>query len=79
VFHLKNSVAKHRPNEEFAAIHSRIARTTESIKKTAWQLDQYGSKKASGYVRQWLPSIVMFAQKAIKGFEIPGPRTPSND
>jgi len=27
VFHLKNSVAKHRPAEEFAAIRSRIART----------------------------------------------------
>src|SRR5699024_1888935 len=29
VFHLKNSVAKHRPEEEFAAIRERIARTTK--------------------------------------------------
>ncbi|RKS83217.1 hypothetical protein BDK61_2552 [Haloarcula quadrata] len=47
VFHLKNSVAKHRPNEEFAAIRERIARTTERIEKTAWQLEQYGSEKAA--------------------------------
>ena len=32
VFYLKNSVAKHRPEEEFAAIRERIAR----IEKTAW-------------------------------------------
>jgi hypothetical protein len=35
LFHLKNSVAKHRPEEEFAAIRERIARTTERIEKTA--------------------------------------------
>jgi len=34
VFHLKNSVAKHRPAEEFAAIRSRIARTRERLEKT---------------------------------------------
>jgi len=35
VFHLKNSVTKHRPNEGFAAIRKRIARTTERVEKTA--------------------------------------------
>jgi len=35
VYHLKNSVEKHRPNEEFAAIRTRIARTKERIEKTA--------------------------------------------
>jgi len=35
VFHLKNSVAKHRPKEEFAAIRERIARTTKRIEKAA--------------------------------------------
>ena len=39
VFHLRNSVAKHRPEEEFAAIRERIARTTERIEETVWQLD----------------------------------------
>jgi len=76
VFHLKNSVVKHRPNEEFAAIRQRIARTTERIEKTAWQLDQYGSEKASGYLRRWLPSIVTFAEAAIEGFEVPWTSNP---
>ena len=31
VFHLKNSVAKHRPAEEFAAIRERIARTNKEL------------------------------------------------
>ena len=76
VFHLKNSVAKHRPEEEFAAIRERIARTTERIKKTAWQLDQYGSGKAAGYLRRWLPSIVTFAEQAVEGFEVPWTSNP---
>jgi len=50
VFHLKNSVAKHRPAEEFVAIRSRIARTRERLEKTAWQLEQFGSAKAAGYL-----------------------------
>ena len=53
VFHLKNSVIKHRPEEEFAAIRKRIARTTERIEKTAWQLNQYGSERRRGH-----PSLV---------------------
>jgi len=76
VFHLKNSIAKHRPDEEFAAIRERIARTTERIEKTAWQLDQYGSEKAAGYLRRWLPSIVTFAEQAIEGFEVPWTSNP---
>jgi len=76
VFHLKNSVAKHRPDEEFAAIRERIARTTERIEKTAWQLDQYGSEKAAGYLRRWVPSIVTFAEAAIEGFEVPWTSNP---
>ena len=76
VFHLKNSVAKHRPEEEFAAIRERIARTTERIEKTAWQLDQFGSEKAAGYLRRWLPSIVTFAERAIEGFEAPWTSNP---
>ena len=76
VFHLKNSVAKHRPNEEFAAIRERIAQTTDRIEKTAWQLDQYGSEKAAGYLYGWLPSIVTFAEAAIEGFEVPWTSNP---
>jgi hypothetical protein len=76
VFHLKNSVAKHRPDEEFAAIRSRIAWTTERIKKTAWQLEQYGAEKAVGYLRRWLPSIVTFAEQAVEGFEVHGTSNP---
>mgnify|MGYP000347922660 FL=1 len=76
VLHLRNSVAKLRPDEEFAAIRERIARTTERIEKTAWQLDQYGSEKAAGYLRRWLPSIVTFAEQAVEGFEVPWTSNP---
>jgi hypothetical protein len=76
VFHLKNSVAKHRPEEEFAAIRERIARTTERIEKTAWQLDQCGSERAAGYLRRWLPSVVTFAEGAVEGFEVPWTSNP---
>ena len=76
VFHLKNSVAKHRPDEEFAAIRERIARTTERLEKTAWQLDQYGSEKAARYLQRWMPSIVTFAEHAIEGFEVPWTSNP---
>jgi len=76
VFHLKNSVAKHRPEEEFAAIRERIARTTKRIERTAWQLSQFGSRKAAGYLRRWLPSIVTFAEQALEGFEVPWTSNP---
>lgn len=76
VFHLKNSVTKHRPEEEFAAIRERIARTTERMEKTAWQLDQFGSEKAARYLLRWLPSIVTFAERAIEGFEVPWTSNP---
>jgi len=76
VFHLKNSVEKHRPAEEFAAIRTRIARTEQRLEKTAWQLSQNGSEKAAGYLRRWLPSIVTFAEQAIEGFEVPWTSNP---
>jgi len=78
VLHLKNSVAKHRPNEEFAVIRQRIARTTKRIEKTAWQLDQFGSEKAARYLRWWVPSIVTFVEHAVVGSRCRGPRTPPN-
>ena len=76
LFHLKNSVAKHLPEEEFGAIRTRIARTTERIEKTAWQLSQVGSLKAAGYLRRWLPSMVAFAEHALEGFEVPWTSNP---
>ncbi|AHG02555.1 transposase (plasmid) [Halobacterium sp. DL1] len=76
VSHLKNSVVKHHPEEEFEAIRSRIARTRERLEKTAWQLEQFGSAKAAGYLRRWLPSIVTFAEHAVEGFEVPWTSNP---
>ena len=76
LFHLKNSVAKHLPEEEFDAIRTRIARTTERIEKTAWQLSQVGSLKAAEYLRRWLPSMVTFAEHALEGFEVPWTSNP---
>ena len=75
-FHLKNSAAKHRPEEEFEAIRERIARTTERLEKTAWQLKQFGSEKAAGYLRRWLPSIMTFAEHAVEGLEVHGTSNP---
>jgi len=40
------------------------------IEKTAWQLNQYGSEKAAGYLYIWLPSIVTFAEAAIEEFGV---------
>ena len=76
LFHLKNSVLKHRPNGEFAAIRERIARTTERIEKTAQQLTQLGSTTAGRYLRRWLPSIVTFAEHALEGFKVPWTSNP---
>ena len=76
LFHLKNSVAKHLPEEEFEAIRTRIARTTERIERTAWQLSQLGSPKAAGYLRRWLPSMITFAEHALEGFEVPWTSNP---
>lgn len=76
LFHLKNSVEKHRPKRERSAIRERIARTTERIEKTAWQVAQFGSTKAAWYLRRWLPSMVAFAEHALDGFEVPWTSNP---
>ena len=65
VSHLKNSVAKHRPNEWFAA--TREKQPTVSRRQRS-KLDQYGSKKTERYLHTWLPSIVTFAEAVIGGF-----------
>ena len=54
-----------------ALVKNLIAQTIDRIEKTAWQLDQYGSEKAAGYLYGWLPSIVTFSEAAIEGFEVP--------
>lgn len=76
LFHLKNSVEKHRPQEEYSAIRSRIARTKERIGKTAWQLEQLSSPKAASYLRSGLDSMVTFAEDATDGFEVPWTSNP---
>jgi hypothetical protein len=76
LFHLKNSVEKHRPEEERSAIRDRIARTTERVEKTAWQLEQLSSPKAAEYLQDGLPSILTFAEDALDGFEVHGTSNP---
>jgi|AntDeeMinimDraft_5_1070356.scaffolds.fasta_scaffold15020_1 transposase-like protein len=76
LFHLKNSVEKHRPEEERSAIRDRIARTEERIKKTAWQLEQLSSPKAAEYLRSGLPAMMTFAEDALDGFEVPWTSNP---
>jgi hypothetical protein len=70
LYHLKNSVERHRPEEEYSAIRERIARTRERIEKTTWQLEQFGSEKAAAYLRRGLPSMLTFAKKALDGVEV---------
>ncbi|EMA54317.1 transposase (ISH6) [Halococcus salifodinae DSM 8989] len=76
LFHLKNSVEKHRPNEEWAAIRERIATTKQRIRHLAWQLDQLSSPKTATYLRRWLPSMMLFAEEAVDGFEVPWTSNP---
>lgn len=76
LFHLKNSVEKHRPREEYTAIRERIARTKERIEKTAWQLEQLSSPKAASYLRRGLDSMMTFAEDATDGFEVPWTSNP---
>jgi len=38
--------------------------------------EQFGSAKAAGYLRRWLPSIVTFAEHAVEGFEVPWDSNP---
>ena len=76
LFHLKNSVEKHRPEEEYSAIRSRIAQTKDRIEKTAWQLEQLSSPKAASYLRGELDSMVTFAEEATAGFEVPWTSNP---
>ena len=54
-----------------ALVKNLIAQTIDRIEKTAWQLDQYGSEKAAGYLYGWLPSIVTLLRQLSKGFEVP--------
>jgi len=70
LYHLKNSVEKHCPAEESSANRDQIARTRERIEKTTWQLEQFGSEKIATYLRRGLPSMLMFAKKALDGIEV---------
>lgn len=70
LFHLKNSVEKHRPEGERSAIRDRIARTKEQLTKTAWNLELQSLVKAAWYLWRWIPSMVTFADHARDGFEV---------
>jgi hypothetical protein len=76
LFHLKNSVEKHRPEGNRSAIRKRIARTEQRLEKTAWQLDQLSSPKAAQYLRSGLASMMTFAEEAVEGFEVPWTSNP---
>jgi len=71
VRHLKNSVAKHRPAEEFAAISHRIETTRDRLQRLARQLEQLGSPETARYLRRWEPSILRFAELAREGGAAP--------
>jgi len=79
VFHLKNSVAKHRPAEEFAAIRSRIARTRRAIREDSVATEQFRSMRLQGIFGGGCRRLATFAEHAVEGSRFRGPRTPSND
>ena len=71
VFHLKNSVEKHRSAKEFDAIAHRIEVTKDRLGQLAHQLKQLGSPTAAQYLRSWEDSIVRFGRLAIDGGTVP--------
>lgn len=76
LFHLKNSVEKHRPAEEWAAIRTRIATTRERITRLASQLDHLSCPKTAAYLRRWLSSMTTFAEAALDGLKVPWTSNP---
>lgn len=67
LFHLKNSVEKHRPADNLSAIQSRIDTTTDRLQRLAWQLEMLSCPKTATYLRSWLSSVVTFADAAVDG------------
>jgi hypothetical protein len=39
-------------------------------REDTWQLSQFGSERAAAYLRQGLPSMQTFAEKALDGIEV---------
>jgi len=70
LFHLKNSVEKHRPKGEYPAIRERIIQTKEPIEKTAYQLEQLSSLKEVSDLRDGLDSMMTFAENTTDWFEV---------
>ena len=71
VFHLKNSVAKHRSVGEFANINHRIKTTRERLRQLVRQLKQLDSPETARSHRRWEPSILRFSGLATLGTTAP--------
>lgn len=71
VLYLKNSVALHRPAEEWDAIRRRIASTKMRLERTARHLELDGCRESASFVRKWNPALVRFAEAAIDGRRVP--------
>lgn len=67
VFHLKHSVEKHRPAEEFDQIAHRIQVTSDRLCRLVGQLEELGSPKVAQYLRTWGDSILRFGRLATDG------------
>lgn len=76
LFHLKNSVECHRPDQDWDAIRRRIDLTKSRLEKTIAQIDQSGSNRAAAYLRNWESSILTFATAAVDGEVVPWTSNP---
>lgn len=74
--HLKNSVAKHDPENEYWAIRYRIERTREQLEQLAEELADADCQNTAAYLRRWISSVVTFAEQALEGVEVPWTSNP---
>lgn len=71
LYHLKNSVEKHRVDGDYDAIKARINATVDELKKIANELLIVGCSKAAEFIRYASNYAVTFAKLAIEGRTIP--------
>lgn len=71
LYHLKNSVKKHRADDDTEAIKARINATVDELKKIANELLTVGCYKAAEFIRYASNYAVTFARLALEGRIIP--------
>lgn len=75
VFHLKNSVEKHRQEGDTDAIDHRIEQTIDGLHELADDLDKRGCRQTATYLRKWSNRVVTFAKLAVDDLTMKVPWT----